>query len=100
MKNDQWFEPGDKVVRVCWGDSLGIDPSRINPTVEAPEGDVYCVTHFRNNGSWNEIWLAGFGEPPTEDGFFAACFRRVEELRLCVEAAERMKKPSEKEATV
>lgn len=97
--DDQWFEIGQKVVRVSM-ENYGTLPSV--GVREAEIGPVYCVADFfeahEMEVQLNWIHLVGF---PTHDaegdeiGYPAANFRRVEEIQLCVKAAEMMKKPKE-----
>lgn len=104
MKQDQWFEPGDKVMRVS---RIGPDeryksaPSKY----DAKEGVVYCVEQVRISFHENVIMnLIGLPKKYTSDGrllgFLTSNFRKVEEIKLCVQAAEAMKKEQTKEVKV
>lgn len=99
MRNDdQWFEPGDKVVRVTHKNQAKIP---FNPNL-APYGKVFCVEScFYNAGlKRNNITLIGVANTWPAKGFVAANFRKVEEIQLCVRAAETMKTPKKQEELV
>lgn len=96
-KDDQWFSPGDKVMRVA-GNTSG------RPLINEPHGNgpkygvVYCVEDFIEYSNCNVVMIVGFGGWRTSinglrTGWPAASFRRVEEIRLCVEAANKVSKP-------
>ncbi len=94
---DQWFKPGDKVMRVgsVSGNAFRYDGPK-------PKfGAVYCVEDFYEGPSFNAVMLVGFGgwrfRPgnPYPIGWRAINFRKVEEIKLCIEAVERSKKPAE-----
>lgn len=97
LPNDQYFNPGDKVMRVSRG-----NPFRPGFFIQAPkdalEGVVYCVSAcWKSKQAWNLVDFVGF--PPELDsngnqrGFIAANFRRVEEIKLCVNAVHTTKQP-------
>lgn len=97
MQNDQWFNPGDKVMRVSRG-----NPFRLGYFVPAPkdavEGEVYCVTQcWKATQGWNLVLFTGFPIEFSSNGelcgFLAANFRRVEEIQLCVNAVKQIKQP-------
>lgn len=96
-KQDQWFQPGDKVMRVSRVKMPG-GTAHPYPDQDAQEGKIYCVSHCWVGGHGrNVILLVGLpvhhrpnGEPR---GWFAANFRKVEEIKLCVAAVQRVKKP-------
>lgn len=97
MKNDQWFEPGDKVMRVCDVEDSGFPEGLAK---SPPYGEVLCVVDFCEQDDGNLCLFAGY--PMTiYDGKewweTAACYRKVEEIRLCVKAAQAIKeiKPEE-----
>lgn len=101
MKNDdQWFKPGDKVVKVSDSSAMEID---VPGTPDAIYGKVYCVSYCWHNYYHENNWVnfVGFPERDSEDGarlgFLAADFRKVEEIQLCVRAAEALKKPKKQE---
>lgn len=91
--NDQWFEPGDKVMWVSVTDDPQYPVVRWDDGLES--GRVYCVSEFWTDDDRNWINLSGFDAEYSEDGcrvaWFAADFRRVEEIKLCVEAAKKIK---------
>ncbi len=100
--NDQWFEPGDKVMRVATsseavGDIRGHwwyekdDAPKSGPQF----GRVYCVEDFWEGPRFNVVMLVGFGgwryHGSFKVGWAASCFRKVEEIKLCVEAVKKSK---------
>lgn len=94
--NDQWFEPGDKVMRVSYANKLGL-PLLPSPslTEKTDFGNVLCVERCFPLGAWNRVLFVGVkprGVLP-ERGFFACCFRKVEEIKLCVQAVQRKPEP-------
>lgn len=93
MNNDQWFEPSQKVVRVTTADVLGLTANGIL-VPETDFGHVLCVERC-----WSSLWgnLVRFVgvEMPDGAGFYACCFRRVEEIQLCVMAARKCGEPQE-----
>lgn len=96
MKNDdQWFEPGDKVMRVAHGAPNTIP---FKPNL-APYGAVFCVESCFHNPKYNRNSVTFIGVVNTRQakGFVAANFRKVEEIQLCVRAAEAMKTPKKQE---
>lgn len=95
-KDDQWFEPGDKVMRVSNNTGGGAikDGSGL-----APFGKVFCVVDCCGSEHGNLINFAGILLPKNH-GFRAANFRKVEEIQLCVRAAEAMKTPKKQEELV
>jgi hypothetical protein len=93
---DVWFEPGDKVIRVAYAYDLGLPliPQR-RLTNQSDFGNVLCVERCFRLGDWNRVSFVGI--KPTgilpDRGWYACCFRRVEEIQLCVRAAEKFKQP-------
>lgn len=97
MKNDQWFSPGDRVMRVSSAAALGFPYRAKIP--ESGFGKILCVAGcWQTASGWNAVKFVGVLNSSPDIGFLAACFRRVEEIRLCVEAAKRMRQPVEEEA--
>lgn len=94
MKDDQWFNPGDKVMRVAYSPQLGAIPGlRILPLVpETDFGNVLCVEICWEDRGVNRVKFVGI-ELDSDHGWRAACFRRVSEIRLCVEATKRSASP-------
>lgn len=85
--NDQWFNPGDKVMRVNEAVILGLPYNRL-PTHPATDyGKVLCVDRCFPEHSGNAVLFIGLKGKV----FYARCFRKVEEVQLCVRAAEKMK---------
>lgn len=98
--SDQWFEPGDKVMRVSY--SQPGEGRRIREVRKSPQyGEVLCVMECWEGPTCNVVDFVGFGGPDYDAasglrwGWEATCFRKVEELQLCVQAVERAKKPQE-----
>lgn len=95
--NDQWFEPGDKVMRVAH------DPYKNCPRIQrrgtdlAPYGKVFCVSDFCASDLGNTVKFVGIANSIGSIGFAARNFRKVEEIQLCVRAADAMKKPKKQE---
>lgn len=95
--DNQWFNPGDKVMQVNDNCPPGAVTVREN---DIQYGVVYCVKEFWTDCGINWIDLVGF---PTEydpiDGeriAWTACnFRRVDEIKLCVAAAKHIKQREE-----
>lgn len=87
--NDQYFQPGDKVMLV----QEMLEPQWEEcPNTEVRYGEVYCVSAFWSAGGYNMIDLVG--TPPAFDdygrrcGYLAMEFRKVDEIKLCVAAAQ------------
>ena len=100
--DDQWFKPGDKVMRV----SVAPVKPRKAVVCEKPVelGTVYCVSDFYEGPEFNAVMLVGFGGfrrvrgNPYPVGFEARAFRKVEEIKICVAAANHAKAPQQTEA--
>ena len=88
--NDQWFEPGQKVMRVAVDRPI---PSMKNWDERVGFGEVFCVSIFLEDKGFNWIELVGF-----DDIYLASNFRKVEEIKLCVEALKKAKAPAKQEA--
>ena len=80
--NDQWFEPGDKVMRVKASDYAEWQKM-------TPFGKVFCV---------KDCWFCAFDGRPTmrlvgleQHASLTERFRKVEEIRLCVDALKHSK---------
>lgn len=89
------FAPGDKVMRVggCRG---GANVRRIKYNGAVPQyGVVYCVEDIYEGPLFNVIMLVGFHwhykRNGQKCGWYAGAFRKVEEIQLCVQAANRAK---------
>jgi hypothetical protein len=95
--NDQIFQVGDKVMKVCGHNVPGRKVS-----IEVPWGVVLCVedTKILEHGGQG-IHLVGFQNTMNRRGqirwFRSYCFRKVEEIRLCVEAVQHIKDPVQPE---
>lgn len=96
MRNDVYFSPGDKVMRV----SSESGPITVECRNGSPQfGVVYCVEDFYEGPQFNVVMLVGFGgwvwvpgyKHPA--GWRATAFRKVEEIKLCVEAIKRTEAP-------
>lgn len=104
MTNDQYFQPGDKVMRVMEdAPLLALFPIKVRHPNPPEFGRVYCVERCFAGGVCNLVHLVGIWHDTTADGrpkgFPAMMFRRVEEIKLCVRAANHVLKPVEKEET-
>lgn len=83
--NDQWFEPGDKVMRVAYAEELGL-PSNGRRLPETEFGKILCVSYctvFEGYTVGHFVGIEGFEHTD--------CFRKVEEIRLCVDALKHSK---------
>jgi hypothetical protein len=95
-KNDIYFEPGDKVMRVA---SECRHTGRKSNTGKAPEfGKVYCVEDFYEGSEFNVVMLVGFGGWVYDSrgrpvGWRAINFRKVDEIKICLRAVESLKAP-------
>jgi hypothetical protein len=93
--NDQYFVPGDKVMRVSCGDFKGVDYAG---KYKIPGyGETFCVEDFWEGPCFNVIMLVGFGGwrynplDGTPVGWQSSAFRKVEEIKLCLSALEKKK---------
>lgn len=90
---DQYFSPGDKVVRISGNVGPNIYRGKDRPASPI-YGKVYCVEDFWQGPCHNVVMLVGFGgwrySNGMKVGWPANCFRKVEEVRLCVNAARQM----------
>lgn len=100
MRNDdQWFRVGDKVMRV--GSHRPDGNLLTNYTGGIPQyGQIYCVEDFWEGPQFNVVMLVGFGgwriDPwGRKVGWCATAFRKIDEIKLCIEAANKIKKPVE-----
>lgn len=102
MKQDQWFEPGDKVMRVMEDEECApAYLSVIEPCEASRKGVVLCVEKcWREPDNIPPFNLCRFVGIALPRGLaeMAACFRRVEEIKLCVRAAKLLSEPAKKEA--
>ncbi len=101
--DDQYFQPGDKVMRVSSPVASGYTRPDNYGMKDMPEyGIVYCVEDFWEGPQFNVIMLVGVGgwryHGGMKVGWQARRFRKVEEIKLCVGALEHTKKP-EKQRT-
>lgn len=99
--NDQWFVPGDKVMRVS-GNPAG---AAIYPTNRRKPkyGEILCVEDFWEGPEYNVVMFVGFGgwaytKNGGKIGWRASCFRKVDEIKLIVEAVEKGRIEKEKES--
>lgn len=62
-------------------------------------GEILCVEDFFEWPRFNAVMFVGFGGwreyNGLKCGWRASCFRKVEEIKLCVEATKRTLKPKE-----
>lgn len=92
---DQFFEPGDKVMRVAYASEFhnffGSPPGGTNPATDY--GNVLCV-----ESCWphpilgNRVSFVGI-KTNTPNAWRAACFRKVDEIRLCQRALQQRETP-------
>ena len=98
MRDEPYFKPGDKVMRVNPGHRPGNYPGNDIPGFPQM-GQVYCVEDFYEGPQFNAVMLVGFGgwrRHPIDGspvGWRAADFRKVEEIKLCVAAVQRTQQP-------
>lgn len=100
---DQYFKPGDKVMRVGFNPAGGqAAPPEVRGDRPIPEfGTVYCVADFFEGPSHNAVVFVGHGGwarilgNPYPIGWPASAFRKVEEIKLCISAVNRAKKPEQ-----
>lgn len=101
MNNDQWFEPGEKVVRVCELRNVlpGIPSNKLPIHPDTDFGKILCVHSCEYNIVANLVHFVGVQPRDNTEmfGWVAACFRRISEVQLCVKAAQHFKKPVEEE---
>lgn len=87
MKQDYWFERGDKVMRVAYADQLGLS-FQVNTRPETDFGIVLCVEKcWQGVDGMNRVTFIGvqmWGQ------CYASCFRKIEEIKLCVKAAQKV----------
>lgn len=91
--NDQHFEPGDKVMRVSHAQEMGLEVT-VGAHPKTGFGVILCVLECFEADGFN--WVRFVGIPCAHDeAWYARCFRCVEEIKLCVHAAERTRLPAE-----
>jgi hypothetical protein len=98
--DDQYFQPGDKVMRVAL--SWQIPGLKVRPDASLDPrtdfGRVLCVSHCckRPRMAGNRVFFVGIeGRRRPAQGWCAACFRKVDEIKLCVAAVKRKESPVE-----
>jgi hypothetical protein len=98
MKNDQWFEPGDKVVRVMTRAEFLAIVGKVPKTgaLKIEWGTVYCVEYCWRGTRMNLVRLVGIPNTIRKNGevrgYPAIAFRKVEEVQLCVRAVQKRTK--------
>lgn len=97
MKNDQWFQPGDKVMRVCCFDDVTGRQSCHPLVPETDFGKTLCVESVCKGPRGNRVFFVGI-QSLSGIGWLAACFRKVEEIKLCAAALKVIKAPQPQEA--
>jgi hypothetical protein len=89
------FAPGDKVVRVGFNRHPNAKRFPGDFGKDVAFGVVYCVEDFWEGPLFNVIMLVGFGgwryHHNQKVGYPASAFRKVEEIQICVKAAQQMK---------
>lgn len=94
---DQWFEPGDKVCRVSEAGKLGLSWA-VRHSHDTSYGRVLCVEDcWQGCDGLNRLIFVGVPRNPENAVWYACCFRRIEEIQLCVRAAEKFKQNEEVE---
>lgn len=91
------FSIGDKVMRIA-RHHPGYGTIHPIPTNDAQEGVIYCVDWIGYSPAGRPIVTFTGMDPTPFFGWFCHNFRRIEEIKLCVEAAAKMKQP--KKSTV
>jgi hypothetical protein len=88
--NDQWFQPGDKVMRVAFAAwDFGLPTEGVDYPPETEKGKVLCVAACTTHGKYNFVRFVG-----VVGFYYACCFRKIEEIKLCVRAAEKFHQPA------
>lgn len=89
--DDIYFKIGDKVMRVNPNHAYGeVKCAHGYPVM----GQVYCVSDFWEGPTFNVVMLVGFGGfTIAPNGYYpmgwrATYFRKVEEIRLCLNAVK------------
>jgi hypothetical protein len=90
--NDQWFEPNTKVIRVARATDFGVFSTTPSPLPGTEFGKVLCVRFCHAAPLGNGVFFVGV-DHISNVGCLARCFRRVEEIQLCVRAAEKFRQP-------
>jgi len=87
--SEQFFKPGDKVMRVGSHSKNAVIVSDI-PTRIPQWGETLCVEDCWRTSIGNLVMFVGFGGPyyfnGLKTGWQASAFRLVDEIRLCVGA--------------
>jgi hypothetical protein len=97
MKHDQWFEPGDKVMRVGSNpDNATFIPKNKSEGIITPAyNKVLCVEDFWEGPQYNVVIFVGGGgwryANGMKVGWPASAFRKVQEIKLCLKAVSRSK---------
>ena len=91
---DQIFQPGDKVMRVAYSREIGLTSFNPHPSGATPKGVVFCVEEC-----WKPpaapchaasfVGIANSIGPNGRRGWPTPCFRKVDEIRLCIEAVKK-----------
>jgi hypothetical protein len=95
--DDQYFQPGDKVMRVAYAGQFPGARVRPGSTINnlTDFGRVLCVEAcWLHPRIGNRVLFVGI--PPREPlAWRAACFRKVDEIKLCVAAVKHKETPIE-----
>lgn len=89
--NDLPFKPGDKVMRVSEKSSV-IGLSHSLPEL-LPYGRTFCVKDCYPTYAGPRMQLVGIELPFMSIGIICDNFRKVEEIRLCIEAVKKVTHP-------
>lgn len=95
--SDQFFQQGDKVMQVLDEEGFIIQYGLGRDSAKTEKGKVYCVSEFISNLFFvcNAVRFVGVEMPSSESYFIAKCYRKVEEIKLCIKAVETIKQPNE-----
>lgn len=84
-------------MRVARADRLGRNHSGVY-IAETRFGRVLCVSRcWSASDETNRVKFVGVQNSKPERGFLACCFRKIDEIKPCVRAAEKFKQPQEEQ---
>jgi hypothetical protein len=98
--DDQYFQPGDKVMRVAIVTQIPGVRVRADAALDPRTdfGRVLCVSHCCKHPrmAGNRVFFIGIiSEREPDQGWRAACFRKVDEIKLCIAAVKHKQAPVE-----
>lgn len=104
MKNDQWFEPGDKVMRVGSGNTPGAEIVPFEPKLKPSFNQVFCVSACWKGKLSNLVDFVGSDGPFFKGnlrvGWPARHFRKVDEIKLCIAAVKSHESTTETKSAI